>query len=495
MAEGRGSTQTVKGKRYQELSSSEKKSDRGESSDGSRCSTQNAVSISGKYVKSITTPNENRMEDDDNDQEQNDEHVPAPATRSNIVRLEENEEYPIKRHCFRDCTKTIFRNQKRCAIVPFVLAFVFMVIFIVCILRITEMYLYYHFGDGDNNTKELFIPAGSVVDVNLTSLNINAKHINKLKVTVPDKSSPVRVTTAQEDHQISLPFNINITLNYETGRYRAITRYWKSREHITGDITFLGFERPRYLRNCYKWGNITNPPYCTCDDGSGSINKTFNISACFSDDDRGNDKHIIYIRFCLVESDDANIVINITETYVIPNKMSYKSIHNDDTDNQNSAVLQFPSLLSELCNPSKLYVNTHYKNTNDDCSEMIKLELKPDAMEIMETVALVITAILSLLLSLMMFGIGIRCCCCCHIKTGFCALGLFYEEPERQVRQPLCQSDGSSSEGGYGSIREETPEDLLRNSWSPEGTPVSSITAPNENNEEEENAIQQDAIL
>uniref|UniRef100_A0A1X7VVL4 Uncharacterized protein n=1 Tax=Amphimedon queenslandica TaxID=400682 RepID=A0A1X7VVL4_AMPQE len=420
MAEGRGSTQTVKGKRYQELSSSEKKSDRGESSDGSRCSTQNAVSISGKYVKSITTPNENRMEDDDNDQEQNDEHVPAPATRSNIVRLEENEEYPIKRHCFRDCTKTIFRNQKRCAIVPFVLAFVFMVIFIVCILRITEMYLYYHFGDGDNNTKELFIPAGSVVDVNLTSLNINAKHINKLKVTVPDKSSPVRVTTAQEDHQISLPFNINITLNYETGRYRAITRYWKSREHITGRITLLNDEHPITIG--YKWGNITDPPYGNCYDHSSELNSTsntFSISKCFDDDDRGN---VIHIHFCYDERDDAEaiskaiIAINITESYVLPNKKSYKYIYNNDINNQNSAVLKFPSLLSELRNPSKMYINTFYPNTNDeDYNEMIKLTIQPqsseDDMEIIETVALVITAILSLLLSLMMFGIGIRCCC------------------------------------------------------------------------------------
>ena len=38
--------------------------------------------------------------------------VPAPAVRSGIVRLEGNEEYPIKRHCFRDCTKRIFRNRK-----------------------------------------------------------------------------------------------------------------------------------------------------------------------------------------------------------------------------------------------------------------------------------------------------------------------------------------------------------------------------------------------
>ena len=311
-----------------------------------------------------------------------------------------------------------------------------MVIFIMCILRITEMYWYYHFDDGNNTTTELFIPVGSVVDVNLTSLNISAKHANKLKVTLPNKSSPVRVTTAQEDHEISLSSNMDITLNYENYGCGTIIRYWKSREHITGDITILDYQRSDDpLSICYKWGNITNPPtYCDCTaDSTCILSYTFNISECFDDDDRGNDKHIIYIQFCIFEV--ATISININETYAIPNKTSYKSIYNDDTVNQNSAVLQFPSLLSELQHPSKLYVNTHYQNTIDsdefNLNKTIKLELQPlsseDAMEIIETVALVITAILSLLLSLMMFGIGIRCCCC-HIKTGFCALGLFYEE-------------------------------------------------------------------
>uniref|UniRef100_A0A1X7VWX5 Uncharacterized protein n=1 Tax=Amphimedon queenslandica TaxID=400682 RepID=A0A1X7VWX5_AMPQE len=448
MAEGRG-TLTAKGHGYQQIY------DAGDSSDSSSCLTRHSYSPFSKTpVRNIMSPNENLLSSsheirEEELQPEDNVHVPAPALRSGIVRLEENEEYPIKRHCFRDCTKTIFRNRKlqqrkkrvkyfftlgkKCAIVPFILAFIFMVIFIVCILRITEMYWYYYFGDGDNNT--LFIPVGSVVDVNLTSLNISTKHINKLKVTVPDKSSPVRVTTAQEEHQISLPLNMDITLNYENSRCKSLLRYWKSRhsrEHVTGDITIFEGQ----VNISYKWGNITNLPDENCNDHSSeTITSTFDISKCFDDNDQGNDKNIICIQLCLSEGATKAIVgVNITETYAIPNKTSYKSIYNDDTDNQNSVVLQLPSLLSELHNPSKLYINTHYKNTIDSYNELnqtIKLELEPqskeNAMEVIETVALVITAILSLLLSLMMFGIGIRCCCC-HIKTGFCALGLFYEE-------------------------------------------------------------------
>ena len=319
---------------------------------------------------------------------------------------------------------------KKCAIIPLILAFIFMGIFIVCTLRITEMYWYYHFSKGGKNT--LFIPVESVVDVNLTSLNINTKHANKLKVTVPDKSSPVRVAIAHEDDPISLPLNINITLESDISECKSLLRYWKSDEHIKGSIILLNDE-PNVTIG-YKWSNITDPPHENCYDKNSTSN-TLSISDFF-EDKRGNDKNIICIQFCLSQRvTKATISINITEWYVIPNKTSYKSIYNDDIDNQNSAVLQFPSLLSELHNPSKLYINTFYQNINDkdynELNKTIKVEIKPqsseDTMEIIETVALGITAILSLLLSLLMFGIGIRCCCC-HIKTGFCALGLFYEE-------------------------------------------------------------------
>ena len=303
-----------------------------------------------------------------------------------------------------------------------------------CILRITEMYWYYHFSKGGNNT--LFIPVESVVDVNLTSLNIST---NKLKVIVPDKNSLVRVAIAHDNHQIHLPLNINITL--EKGQNKSLLRYWESSEHITGSITLLNHEH--HITIGYKWGDITDPPDGNCNDHSSelsSTSNTFNVPHFFEDKDRGNDKNIIHIHFCYYEKNEedvegistATIGINITESFFMPKKKSYKSIYNDDTVNQNSAVFQFPSLLSELHNPSKLYINTFYPITNnEEYNEMIKLEIQPDssedAMEIIETVALGITAILSLLLSLLMFGIGIRCCCC-HIKTGFCALGLFYEE-------------------------------------------------------------------
>ena len=294
-----------------------------------------------------------------------------------------------------------------------------------CTLRITEMYWYYHFSKGGKNT--LFIPVESVVDVNLTSLNNNTKHTNELKVTLLNKSSSVRVTTAHEEHRIPLSLNITLKLGI-SNLCKSLIRYWKSREHITCNIAIFG-----EVAVGYKWGNITDPSYGNYTELNFST--TYNALDFYEDDDKVNDKNIIYIQFCLIGGADATIGINITESYVIPNKTTYKCIYNDETANQNSTVLQFPSLLSELHNPSKLYINALYPNTNDkeynELNEIIKLEIQPqsseDDMEIIETVALGITAILSLLLSLLMFGIGIRCCCC-HIKTGFCALGLFYEE-------------------------------------------------------------------
>ncbi|XP_019863929.1 PREDICTED: uncharacterized protein LOC109593131 [Amphimedon queenslandica] len=394
-------------------------------------------------VRNIISPKVPNYDKNEDDETQNDRQNPTPTARCNNVRLKENE-YPIRRHCFHDCTKKIFRNRKKCAIIPLVLAFVFMVIFIVCILRITEMYWYYHFGDGDNNTKELFIPVESVVDVDLTSLNISTIHDNKLNVTIFNKSSLVRIAIGHDGQQISLPLKTNITLG--KGQSKSILRYWKSHDNVAGTIKLLNYEH--HITIGYKWGNMTHPPHGNCSDHSNELSGTsniFDISKCFLDSDRGNNQNIIHMHICHNEKEEVDVEtiqtaiidIDITESYVLPNKESYKSIYNDDTVNQNSAVLQFPSLLSELQHPSSVYINTFYPNTNgeDDnemnLNEVIKLDLKPQAseddMEIIETVALVITAILSLLLSLMMFGIGIRCCCC-HIKTGFYALGLFYEE-------------------------------------------------------------------
>ncbi|XP_019864056.1 PREDICTED: uncharacterized protein LOC109593381 [Amphimedon queenslandica] len=433
----------------------------GNSSEGSYSSVKeetpedllrNSWSPEGTPVSSITALNENNEEEnDDDDQEQNDEHVPAPAARCNIVRLEENEEYPIKRHCFRDCTKKFFRNRKKCAMVPLTLAFIFMGIFIVCILRITEMCIQLHEDDG-SYTLNLSIPVESVVDVDLISLmNNHTMHPNKIKVTVPDASSLVRVAIADNDNQqvamadegdqISFPLNINITL--EKGQNKSILRYWNlnSGQKPEGNIT-LYHEHAHNVTYGYKWGSIKDPPpYGNCYDHKSDLSSTssiIDIPTQFEDSEK-KDKNIIHIHFCYDSKEDtgvnspAIIGINVTEHYVKPKNVSYKYICTDDTDNHNSAVLPYQSLKLGRYNPSnpQLYVNTHYRNTDDDCSEMIKLKIEPDsskdAMEIIEIVALVITAILSLLLSLMMFGIGIRCCCC-HIKTGFCALGLFYEE-------------------------------------------------------------------
>ncbi|XP_019864239.1 PREDICTED: uncharacterized protein LOC109593711 [Amphimedon queenslandica] len=132
-----------------------------------------------------------------------------------------NGEYPIRRHCFRDCSEKIFRNRKKCVIISFTLAFIFMAIFIVCILRITEMY--YQFGEGDNNTKELFIPVESVVEVNFTSLNISTKHANKLNVTALNKNSLIQVSMDHAGHRIPLLLNTNITL--EKGQSKSLLRY------------------------------------------------------------------------------------------------------------------------------------------------------------------------------------------------------------------------------------------------------------------------------
>ena len=97
------------------------------SSDSSHLTLRLSVSPHGTPVSSLTSPNQNvpDIEDDDVQQREgiitillaqllllNIKDNTTPAIRYRMVRLEDNEEYPIKRHCLHGCTNKIFRNRK-----------------------------------------------------------------------------------------------------------------------------------------------------------------------------------------------------------------------------------------------------------------------------------------------------------------------------------------------------------------------------------------------
>lgn len=97
------------------------------SSDSSHSTLRRSWSPHGTSVKSLTTPNENNVAPENDDVQPREGIIKillaqllllnikdnmTPAIRYRMVRLEDNEEYPIKRHCLHGCTNKIFRNRK-----------------------------------------------------------------------------------------------------------------------------------------------------------------------------------------------------------------------------------------------------------------------------------------------------------------------------------------------------------------------------------------------
>ena len=97
------------------------------SSDSSHLTLRLSVSPHGTPVSSLTSPNQNVPDIEDDDVQQREGIITillaqllllnikdnmTPAIRYRMVRLEDNEEYPIKRHCLHGCTNKIFRNRK-----------------------------------------------------------------------------------------------------------------------------------------------------------------------------------------------------------------------------------------------------------------------------------------------------------------------------------------------------------------------------------------------
>ena len=193
----------------------------------------------------------------------------------------------------------------------------------------------------------------------------------------------------------------NITSNLDSDK---VVRYWPNQ--VTGTIQY----DPAKVKLCYYWKSIDDAPVVDSDEVcsvrvSQDIHCNANSTIKSMLNRKGSKQTIIFLQFCLTNTEQAQVALNITEALIIPNTDNYRNYYLTKTSAKK--LVPFADLLTELSRSTQLYITDTKQDINDDDFRPIFITISYTAgIGIIESMIIIVVVLI--LLTLWMCGV---CCC------------------------------------------------------------------------------------